>query len=127
MVVDIAARPAQDLPPRQCKHRRQVAVAGQKQRIALGVLVNIRCQCNVIGAPLLIVTQRLPPKGQHAAEHRRKAAHRQPQRPPGQGAHLCKQVGQQLGGQNTSQHMPDIQQLIVVIIVGLEYNELRQR
>ena len=96
VVVDIAARPAEYPPPGQRKHWCYMAVTRQKQRVAPGVFVDVIRQRHIVRAPLPVVAERLAAYGQHTAEHGRKTARRQPQRPPGQGTDLGKQIDQQL-------------------------------
>ena len=104
-----------------------MAVAGQDQGVRFSVLIHITGQSDVVGAPLRVIAQQFPSHRQHAAEHGDKTAAGQPQRPPGQRAEPAEPIHQQIGHQNAPQQMPDKQQLVVVVRVGLKHHNLGQR
>ena len=124
---NIAARP-QSITARPSKHR--CYWLSLRQKTAPRSRRFRRCQsASAISSalPLPMVAERLAAYGQHTAEHARKAACRQPSARQGR-AHLSQKIShKQLCSQNAAQNMPDIEQLVVVVIVRLEHDELRQR
>ena len=104
-----------------------MAAGGQKQGIGGGFLLDKLGQGNVISGPLDITADQFPPHRQNAAQgcqQKNQSPHQQAQRTlPQQGQHIPHKTG----NQDTAQQMPDKQQLVVVVQVGLEHHKLGQQ
>ncbi len=125
--VHIQRRAAEDLPPGQAGHRVQVLPSGQEHRVGGGAPVHKLGQGHAVGAEHLVIAHRLAAQGQYAGQgadhqhrHRQREAHPLLRgRLPGQ---QSQPVPQGVGRQQAAQQKPEIQQLDVVVVVGLEHD-----
>ena len=125
MEEDVQIAAADDLPARQRADRIDVLLAGQEDGVPVRMPVNPRAGLHRCFREELIAGDGLArdgqPAGEHACRHEQRAQHH----PAAQAGQPLHEDGAVVRRQDHGEHVPDVEQLVVVVLVGLKEDRLR--